>query len=133
MIVRLPKLGVSTAHAGELVRGAASVYHGLVRTSRFNEEFDCFLNNRSFCCLSGVCFGFASPLTLVNFTECVFSGAWRQSQKECMRDFITARLPHTGLGDPPTWMKAKDLMCVCSQGCGPVVQQGRWFNTCADR
>lgn len=31
-----------------------------------------------------------------------------------MKDFITVRLPHTGLGDPPTWMKATDLICVCA-------------------
>lgn len=42
-----------------------------------------------------------------------------------MRDFITGRLPHTGLGEPPTWMKAKDLKCVCARkGVGLLCNKG---------
>lgn len=107
--VRLHKLGVSTAHVGELVWGAASAFDGLVRASGFNKEFGCFLKNPLFCCLSGVCFGFASPLTLVNFTLCVVSVAWRQSQNELYErlylwDYHTLALVIHLLGwRPRTW------------------------------
>lgn len=99
-------------HAGE--RGSAS--DGLVRASGFNEEFGCFLKNLLFCC-----FYLAFAWVLLHLwpwwtSLCACSVAHGgKVRRNCMRDFITGRLPHTGLGEPPTWMEAKDLICVCAR------------------